>query len=575
MRGFQEWTWNRRAFLRGVVQVAALVTAENVYTTDALSANSTHGEPDVEPMLASFVERYMREMYAPGMTLGMVHADGHTTVSGFGLSDVARKQPVKPEMLFQIGSISKSFCALALLQMSDEGMLDVQKPVLEYLPWLPIETPYGDVTVHHLLTHSTGLPDNPPLFLSDRSVRHKQGFKPGTQFHYCNLGFEILGHLAATLDGKSYASVLRERLLDPLAMTATRPVISNEIRANEVQSYVFYRDDLESTPDARLEVAPRAVFDSGAGCIASTADDMTRYMRMLLGRGKGPKDRIVSEESFELFARPHIKAEYLGKGAYYGYGIVVDTLDGHKLLRHTGGMQSFVSSMEVDLDGRVAAFASINANQGYRPNPVAKYSLQVMRAQAENKPVPEPEVIDDPRTIENAEDYAGAYAGDAGSAQVVAERKTLAVVMGATHVRLQRATGDKFVAEDAAWQAFQWVFLREKSANSGEKAPVTEMMFGSKWYVNAAYKGPKAVAAPKRFARFEGVYDSRTNCLRVVICKGMLVAGGTPLVEIGDGLFRASDELNSPETVEFLHEVNGRARMALLSGVPYWRVETA
>ena len=125
MRGFQEWTWNRRAFLRGVVQVAALVTAENVYTTDALSANSTHGEPDVEPMLASFVERYMREMYAPGMTLGMVHADGHTTVSGFGLSDVARKQPVKPEMLFQIGSISKSFCALALLQMSDDGMLDL------------------------------------------------------------------------------------------------------------------------------------------------------------------------------------------------------------------------------------------------------------------------------------------------------------------------------------------------------------------------------------------------------------------------------------------------------------------
>jgi len=544
-----------------------------VAAANTLPVTSEHQGVDVEPALAQFVERYMRAMYAPGLTLGMVHADGQTTAAGFGLSDVARNQPVKPEMLFQIGSISKSFCALALLQMRDEGKLDLHAPVLEYLPWLPVETPYGTITTHHLLTHSSGLPDNPPLFLSDRNLRHKQGFKPGTQFHYCNLGFEILGYLAATLDGRPYVAVLQARILDALGMKVSHPVITNAIRADEAESYVFFRDDLTGGRDARLEVAPRTVFYNAAGCVASTAEDMTRYMEMLLARGKGPKGRLVSEESFTLFATPHIEAEEFGKGAHYGYGIAVDTLAGHKILRHTGGMSSFASSMQVDLDGGVAAFASINAMQGYRPNPVAKYALQVMRAEAEKKPVPEAEALDDPHTIEDAAEYRGVYSGDGGSVEVLAEGKTLFVVTSGKRVRLQRTAGDSFVAEDEAWQEFSWVFGRGVAAKPGAKAPVTELTYGGKWYVNGAYKGPKTIAAPKRFSSFEGVYDSGTDGFRVVICKGKLVAGGTVLEEIGDGLFRSTDEPNSPETFEFLHIVDGRCRMVLSSGQPYWRVD--
>jgi len=165
------------------------------------------------------------------------------------------------------------------------------------------------------------------------------------------------------------------------------------------------------------------------------------------------------------------------------------------------------------------------------------------------------------------------YKGQTLQVEVLAEGKTLFVVTSGKRVRLQRTSGDSFVAEDEAWQEFSWVFGRGEAAKPGTKAPVTELTYGGKWYVNGAFKGPKTIAAPKRFSSFEGVYDSGTDGFRVVICKGKLVAGGTILEEIGDGLFRSTDEPNSPETFEFLHIVDGRCRMVLSSGQPYWRVD--
>lgn len=564
---------NRRAFLRGASQTAAAITAAGLLPLQAAAAPPLPA--NVEPTLAEFIVRYMRMMGAPGLTLALTHADGTATEAGFGLSDVDKKLPVTPAMLFQIGSISKSFCALALLQMRDEGKLDLQKPILDYLPWLPIDAPYGTITVHHLLTHTAGLPGNVPLFPADRNARILQAFKPGSQFHYCNLGFEILGRLAAQLDGRPYNAVLQARLLDPLGMAASHGFISNTIRSQESESYVIRRDDLSGTHSAQLSVAPRAVFTNAAGCIVSTPADMNRYMAMLLARGKAPHGRIVSEESFALFSTPYIEAEEFGPGTHYGYGIAVDTLDGHKLLRHTGGMESFASSIQVDLDGKVGAFASINAMQGYRPNPVTKFAIQMMRAEAEKKPLPQPDPLPDPLEIADAADYAGSYSGESGTVQVVVEGKAVYVVSGSARVRLARAGGDAFVATDEAWQAYPWVFSREKPADAAATARVSELMFGPKWYTNASYTGPKSFATPKDLAKYVGVYDSGTDSLEAYISKGSLIVGGVPLEPLGAGLFRFTDEPNNPETIEFLYIVDGHAQVAVLNGEALERIEIA
>ena len=109
-------------------------------------------------------------------------------------------------------------------------------------------------------------------------------------------------------------------------------------------------------------------------------------------RGQRP---IVSADGFRLLSTPYIEATEFSPTAFYGYGIAVDVLDGHKILRHTGGMNCFASSIHVDLDGGVAAFASINAMQGYRPTPVTQYAIQLLRAQREGKPLPAAEALTD------------------------------------------------------------------------------------------------------------------------------------------------------------------------------------
>ena len=119
---------------------------------------------------------------------------------------------------------------------------------------------------------------------------------------------------------------------------------------------------------------------------------MAIYLRMLLNGGHG----IVSADGFRLMSTPYIQATEFSPTSFYGYGIAVDVLDGHKILRHTGGMNCFASSIHVDLDGGVAAFASINAMQGYRPTAVTQYAVQLLRAKREAKPLPAAEALVNP-----------------------------------------------------------------------------------------------------------------------------------------------------------------------------------
>jgi CubicO group peptidase (beta-lactamase class C family) len=91
--------------------------------------------------------------------------------------------------------------------LHEQGKLDLQRPVLDYLPWLPIVTSYGALSAHHLLTHTSGL-RNALSLTSDRVTRYQQAWKPGERFYYCNLGFDILGHLIELLDGRSWPAAL-------------------------------------------------------------------------------------------------------------------------------------------------------------------------------------------------------------------------------------------------------------------------------------------------------------------------------------------------------------------------------
>jgi len=521
-----------------------------------------------EDALDKFIARYMKAMNAPGMTLALARREGTNRIATFGYSDLESRGPVTPDHLFQVGSISKSFVALTCLQLHDEGKLDLDRPILEYLPWLPIVAKQGMITPHHLLTHTSGLPNALGFPMSDPGARYVQAYRPGEHFHYCNLGYCILGHLIASIDQRPWAESVRRRIFEPLAMKASSAVIGGETQLHMVRSYLPKYDD---RLNPRLgEIAPTTyiVFDNGAGSVTSTPGDMALYMQMLMKGGAG----VISKESFAKFTKPYIDAEELGPTAKYGYGIGVDHLDGHLILRHTGGMASFISSITVDLDSGVAAFASINAMLGYRPVPVTQFAVQLMNAEKQSKSAPAPPELNDPRQVKHASDFAGVFQTPSGrKLEVVADNSALNIVDGDRKIPLEQLSENSFLADEYSWRRFPLVFGR----NNGKV--VVELSHGPDWYVNEKYTGPKDFAVPKDYEAFVGHYRSDSpwfRSTRIVLRKGKLWAGGTtPLEPIGESIFRLGRESFSPEVVEFLHVVNGKALLLKTNGSDHWRVE--
>lgn len=572
--------FSRRNFLSS--SAAAVAGTALLWNTEAraqMPMPPAGGELDQK--LDGYVAAYMAAMNAPGLTLAVTDPERSLRTAGYGYANLDRKEPVTTDHLFQIGSITKSFVALVLLQLREEGKLDLHKPVLDYLPTLPMMTEFGPVTAHHLLTHTSGLPDNLGLFQADPAARLVQGFKPGEHFHYCNAGFDILGYLAVKLDGRPWRVCVAERILKPLGMTQTKGVITTADRALYATGYQPFWDDQVYPRQGKLAPAPNLVMDDTAGCIASTPGDMAKYARMLLAHGKTASGRIVSEESFKLMSTPHIKAEEFSPTASYGYGIAVDTLDGNKILRHTGGMVSFASSLHVDMDGGVAAFASINAMQGYRPTAVTEYAVRLARAQRESKPLPAVPAIPDVMDTETAGDYSGVYTAPSGQTiEFKAEGKRLMLMAEGKPIPLQHAGGDVFVSTEAGvFARYPFTFERKKGEAAGKDKtpqPVIEVSYGPDWYAGAKYDGAKTFPAPEEYARYAGHYrcDSAWGgSTRVYLSKGRLTADGTPLTPIGGAMFRVGEEDWSPLTAEFLHVFEGKARLLRLAGTDFFRVE--
>src|SRR3974377_180112 len=138
---------SRRNFLSTSARTAAALTAGSFLVIEAAESQTNASTP-VDQALDQFIESYMKAMNAPGLTLGTANRAGTVRVASYGFSNPGLKQPVQPDMLFHIGSITKSFVALVCLQLQEEGKLDLHKPVLDYLPWVPIVSTYGPITAH-------------------------------------------------------------------------------------------------------------------------------------------------------------------------------------------------------------------------------------------------------------------------------------------------------------------------------------------------------------------------------------------------------------------------------------------
>lgn len=574
---------SRRKFLSNSAKSALVIAASGVIEAKggAVFVNSLAParaqSAAVQPLFAKldeFIARHMRETGAPGMTLALANRDGLIRASTYGFADTKAGLKVENETMFEIGSVSKSFVGLALVQLQEERKLDFEKPITQYLPWLKINTKFDAITTHHLLTHSAGLP-GAPLLLDALLGELWTAYEPGKRFLYSNTGYNILGFLIEALDKRPFADAMRERLLVPLGMTASSPIISNDIRKRMAIGYEPLNEGKPFPLHGTLAEAQWIEVDVAAGSIASTPGDMAKYIRMLLNRGALPKGRLVSEDGFKLFTRSAINSPYRGEPASYGYGLWASDIDGHKRLRHTGGMVAFSSSLDVDVTSGVGAFASVNANlRGYRPVAVTKYAVELFNASLDGKKLPDPPVpAPPPDEVKNAVDYAGEYTSPAGKKLVLtAEGEKLILTHNGHRVPLERssAAGDRFIVKHPDFETFLLGFVRDNRV-------VTEAYHGPDWYAGARYTGPRALETRKDWEGYVGHYYNDSpwyGDARVVYRKGRLYLDGLqPLVDRGDGKFGIGDP-EAPDWIAFESIIDGRAMRLNFSGILFRRMFT-
>jgi CubicO group peptidase (beta-lactamase class C family) len=529
--------------------------------------------------LDQFIEQKMKVANVPGMAVAVTDREKLLRVSTYGSADLAAQTPVTPEMLFEIGSISKSFTSIALLQLAEEGRLDLHEPVTRYLPWFEVQSQFEPISLHHLMSHTGGIIMGMEFTGEARyevwALRQTEATAPpGAYYHYSNLGYKALSVVLEGLLGQSYGDIIQERILDPLGMTTSEPIITHNTRERMPVGYEGSYDDRPLPPARQLAPATWLEYATGDGSIASTPADMAAYLRMLLNHGQGPRTRILSEDSFALMTQRVIEAKEEGKNSFYGYGLDLRESDGHTYVGHSGGMVGYYSYILADMNDGLGVAVSVNGPGGRCDEEIALFALRLLRSALRHQGLPPMPPVD-PTKVENAAEYAGTFRAcwEQGRALTLAEEaEQLVLRYGPEHIALARRDTDGFYVDHPNFALFLLRFGRENGK-------VVEAFHGPDWFVNDQYAGPTTFEYPQEWDAYAGHYRSHNPWLsnfRVVLRKGALAlvepsGREAPLVCLGAGGFRVGEDDRSPERIRFDTVLDGRALHANLSCGDYYR----
>jgi D-alanyl-D-alanine carboxypeptidase len=525
--------------------------------------------------LDEIAEQFLRERNVAGMAVAVTNREQLLGVRTYGYADVSARQPITPDTLFEIGSIGKSFTAIALLQLQAEGKIDLHAPVTRYLPWFEVRSKFEPITLHHLLSHSAGIVSSPDITSDSRydvyALRETEtGSPPGSHYYYSNVSYRLLGFVLEEATGQSYAEAIRTRILNPLGMDATDPVITHATRHRLAVGYQSFYDDRPARPSHPLVPATWLETNTGDGCLASPAADLATYLRALLNRGQG----LPSETGWGLLTQRVIEEDV--PGWFYGYGLGAFEDKGFACLGHGGGMVGYSTGMQGDLDNGIGVCVLINQTNVYGvTNPLLRLFRATQRGD-NLPPVPPPAA---PTSVENADQFVGIYHSDDQTLELTTDGEHLFLHHRGERLALETRGDDSFfVPPPAPHPDFALFPLRFGRI----ERQVVEAYQGPSWYRSERYSGQTSFDPPGDWNAFVGHYRSnnpwRTN-FRVVLRKGALWlidpnGDETALVPLGDNRFRVGAEAHLPERLSFDSVVMGQALSANFDGCQYYRTFT-
>ena len=364
---------------------------------------------------------------------------------GYGQADRNWGIVAGPDTRFRIGSTSKSFTALGILQLAERGRLGLEDPVRKYLPELPAMA--DPVTIHHCLTHTSGLPPLPddealvaetgqmhPVTATFASYRDRPlMFAPGARFQYSNAGFTVLAAIVERVSGQSYEAYMREHVFGPAGMTRTTTVSRPSPPPETAVGY-----DVDARGSVSVAKDPWYVL-FGCGAILSTANDLVAFDRALSGT------RLLGEAAKRrMFTPERDVGGIVQTPARYGLGWLVSEDAGHEVLWHPGGIHGFEAIFARVPDARLTVVVLSNRfdDQGL----VGKIAVAARQAALTGRaPAPAEEPAAGPLDVATVTSLAGDYGVDAPSRAALLARYPPDVVQQAAGLSLTNENGHLFV----------------------------------------------------------------------------------------------------------------------------------
>lgn len=276
----------------------------------------------------------------PGCEILVARKGGIVYKKAFGNADMELNVPIQPEMVFKLGSITKQFTAVAILQLAEQGKISLQDSIQQYIKDFPSKG--HTITIENLLTHTSGIPDYMQLDYDDKNAERKDyepgqiidifkmlplEFEPGTKFRYSNSGYFLLGYIIEIVSEKSFKAYLQENILTPLSLNHTYFDSSNIIIPNRVNGYSKEGPEYRNADYWSMTIA------YSAGELISNTDDLFKWHQGLYSY------KILKKESLEKAFTPYKLKD--GTVTEYGYGWILKNVSGIQSIGHGGAITGF------------------------------------------------------------------------------------------------------------------------------------------------------------------------------------------------------------------------------------------
>jgi CubicO group peptidase (beta-lactamase class C family) len=300
-----------------------------------------------------FIKAEMQRQHIPGVSIAVLKDGKPIKVEGYGMANVELNVPAKPETVYKIGSLSKQFIATGIMLLIEEGKISLDDKISKFLDGTP--DTWKDITVRHLLTHTSGIvreaPGFDPLKIQNDADVIKTAyplplrFAPGEKWEYCNVGYFTLAEIIRKVSGKPWPDFMKERVFSPLQMNATRTTTMTDLVANRANGYTWRNGKFENS-ETYFALRP-------SGAFLSTVLDLARWDAALY------TDKLLKQMSLAQMWTP-VKLNN-GTTYQYGFGWELGEVRGHKRVQHGGSLPGFRAGIARFMDDKLTVVVLTNA----------------------------------------------------------------------------------------------------------------------------------------------------------------------------------------------------------------------